>query len=161
MPNNWLLTLRKEKEMKNFSIYALVLTMLTACVTAAPIKQTASGRPEAVFRSQSVEQLTGRISRVCLERGMQVTQGKNELTCSKVLSGSDAILATLAIGNSYSSTPTQSIKFNFIKQGKDTRIYAYQWIQTQMALGQIRRHELNSGKHFNDVQNFLKSLGGV
>ena len=139
----------------------ILLVALGACQTVAPVKQTTSGRPEATFHGETVAELTSRISRHCLERGMLVSQGQNQLTCSQQLSGGDAILATMAIGNSYSTTPQRHIRFNLLKQANGVRVFAQQWIETQMAFGQMRRQELNSGKQFNDVQNFLTYLGGV
>ncbi len=75
------------------------------------------------------------------------------------MKGSDAVLAQMAIGNSYSTTPQRKIRFTIYKIENDIKVVAQEWIESQMAFGQINIQELKSNNQRNSVQNFLFSLG--
>lgn len=136
--------------------------ILTGCQTVAPIASTPSGKPEAIFTSTSAEDISGRIASACMSQGLMVFDQSNyQVLCGKTMTGGDSVMAQLLIGNSYSTTPEQKIRFAIANTGSGIRVQASQWIETQMAFGQMRRQELNGGKHFNDVQNFLYSIGGT
>jgi len=77
------------------------------------------------------------------------------------MQGGDAILAQMLIGNSYSTTPELFVKFVIFKNGATVRVQAYQWMQTQMAFGQVRKSELNGNAQFNVVLKALISIGGT
>jgi hypothetical protein len=66
----------------------------------------------------------------------------------------------MLIGNSYSTTPDQKVKFTIYQSGRNVKVSARQWIETQMAFGQMQRQELNSNNQFNDLQRMLYSIGG-
>lgn len=139
----------------------LALTVLVGCQTVQPIKQTTSGRPEATFRDATAEEVSSKISVECLDRGIMVKEAtSNVVVCGKTMEGGDAVLAQMLIGNSYSTTPEQNVRFNIIQNGNDVRVVAYQWIESQMAFGQVNRQELNGGNQFNEVQNLLYRIGG-
>jgi hypothetical protein len=134
---------------------------LAGCMTVPPIAATPSGRPEAVFDSTTGPDVAGRIATRCLDGGLVIqNQTNTQIVCSKELQGGDAIIATMAIGNSYSTTPVRNIRFNIVQIGPNVRVQAYQWVQTQMAFGQVNQMELNGGAQFNDIQQMLLNMGG-
>jgi len=90
---------------------------------------------------------------------MVIESTPNQVLCGKTLTGSDAFLAQMAIGNSYSTTPQRKIRFTIYKMGDDVKVTAQQWVETQMAFGQVQTQELKTNNQINDVQNFLLSLG--
>lgn len=65
----------------------------------------------------------------------------------------------MAVGNSYSTTPQQKIRFIAYRTGSDVKVTAQQWIEIQMAFGQVRTQELNANNQINELQNYLFSLG--
>jgi hypothetical protein len=155
----------KEKPMKRLHQVAIVIVAaaLSACATVEQPKlyQTPSGRPEAVFDNTSPSAIIGEIATGCLDHGALIQeQTGTQITCSRELQGDDAFLATLAIGNAYSTPPIQSARFTFVQIGDAVRVQVYQQLQTQFAYGQIRTLELNGPKQFNDAQNLLLRLGG-
>lgn len=145
-------------------IFTFVLStlFLTACAAQPEkIKLTQSGYPEAIFEKSSTESVKAKIIQGCDNRGAMVLESSNNsVVCSKTMSGGDAVLAQVLIGNSYSTTPEQKVRFTIYPVGKSIKVSARQWVETQMAFGQMRQQELNSNSQFNDMQFFLNSLGG-
>ena len=64
------------------------------------------------------------------------------------------------IGNSYSTTPERYVRFSIFPSNGKTRVQAYQWVETQMAFGQVNKVELNGNSQFNDVLKALVAVGG-
>lgn len=134
--------------------------VLVGCAQQPLLKQTASGKPEGVFPASTQQEVKNLVTGSCARRGLMTMEyGQNQVECSKTLSGGDAFIAQMAVGNSYSTTPEHKVRFTFIQEGSDVRVIAHQWIESQMAYGQVRRQELNQAKHTNDVQGWLSSLG--
>lgn len=71
------------------------------------------------------------------------------------------ILAQALIGNSRSTTPELKIRFGLIRSGKYIRVQATQWIETQMAFGQVQRQQLDGRKQIQSLRDALGSLGGT
>lgn len=139
----------------------LVLTVSGCATQPDRLKITASGYPEATFQSLTVADVRNGIIGACDSRGLHVVEANdNAVVCGKTMSGGEAVLAQFLIGNSYSTTPQQKIRFTIYQLGTGTKVSARQWIETQMAFGQVRAQELNSNQQFNDLQSFLYSIGG-
>ncbi len=75
------------------------------------------------------------------------------------MDGQDGVWAQMLIGNSSSTTPERKVRFILYQVGKDVRVTAQQWIETQMARGQTQRMELNENSHRNNMQQFLNFAG--
>lgn len=124
--------------------------------------RTPSGRPEVVFATRNTASIAEKITARCAVKGLLIRKtSPNEVICGGTMSGGDAMLAQLAIGNSYSTTPEQFIRFTIFIVNAQTRVQTYQWIETQTAFGQTNKLELNSGKHFNNTLKALIALGGT
>jgi hypothetical protein len=133
---------------------------LAGCAHEAPIVKTPSGFPEAFFPNSGLS-VRERISADCMSAGLFVSSAAgSEVECSKTLQGGDAILAALAIGNTYSTNPVQHVVFTVVPYEGGSRVQAHHYIETQTALGQVRRLDLNNGEQFNDLQGFLYKIGG-
>lgn len=136
---------------------------LCGCAADQPLlKKTASGYPEGVFRNQSAELVKARIIDGCSSMGILVQEASaNQVVCGKTMQGTEAAFAQMLVGNSYSTTPQRKIRFIIYQQAGDVKVTAQQWIESQMAYGQIRQQELKNTNHLNDVQQFLYSIGGM
>lgn len=75
------------------------------------------------------------------------------------MEGGDAVLAQLLVGNSYSTTPLRKVRFVAYRSGNDVKVTAQEWIQSRMAMGQVRTQELKSSNQVNSTQSFLFSMG--
>lgn len=142
----------------------LVVTVLIAlggCVAQPPlVKQTASGRPEGIFVGFTLDQARSRVIEACSTRGLSVYDSNaNSVVCGKALTGQKAVLAQMLVGNSYSTTPEDKIRFILFQSGSDVKINAEEWIETQMALGQVRREPLSNNNQQNGLQEFLFAIG--
>ncbi len=135
--------------------------VLTACAPEqALLKPTLSGYPEGIFSNSNVEAVRSKLIDGCSSRGILVQEASgNQVVCGKTMKGGDAVLAQMLVGNSYSTTPEQKIRFVIYQSGTDVRVTAQQWIESQMAFGQVRRQEMNGNNQKNDMQWFLLSLG--
>jgi len=133
--------------------------LLAGCATGNKMTKTESGRPEATITGASQEAVQAEIFSLCNRKAAAIRSSTiNEVVCTKTMEGGDAMIAQLLIGNSYSSTPTVSARFTIWKAGNDVRVSAYQWIETQMAFGQMRTQELNSAEAFNNLQRELDAI---
>jgi hypothetical protein len=120
-----------------------------------------SGRPEAIFDGQMPSAVLGKLAGLCMDRrGVVISQDSNQVVCQKELPPGDALLAQLAIGNAYSTTPVLKIRFSAAQTNGGTRIQVYEWIETQMAFGQMQTMEVSSNREFNSVEQLLMQLGG-
>ena len=145
-------------------IFAVVVACsLSACVAEQPrLTETPSGRPEVEFNTSSISNVSSRITNLCGQQGLLIQEvTAQSVTCGGEMQGGQAALASLAIGNSYSTTPRQLMRFTMYQSSGKVRVQAYQWIETQMAFGQINRLELNSNNQFNDTMRALQSIGGT
>jgi len=147
--------------MKRLVLPMLLLMLLIGCAAQQPlVKQTSSRHPEGLFRNADIENVRNKIIEACSLKGVMILEASdNQVVCGKELSGWNAVLARMAVGNSYSSTPQQKVRFVLYQSGVDTKVVAYQWLETQMAFGQVRKQELNSNNQSNDIQKLLFSLG--
>ncbi|MGD9979570.1 MAG: hypothetical protein AB7H66_03185 [Hyphomonadaceae bacterium] len=123
---------------------------------------TPSGRPEAVFAGRTVEEVQGLIASGCMDRGhMVVNSTPNQVQCQIEMGALQSALTQALIGNSYSTTPQQFVRFVITPASGNMRVQAQMWVQTQMAFGQMQTQEVNGAQQFNSVQSFLISMGGV
>lgn len=137
------------------------LLCLSSCAAQQPlVKETNSGNPEGVFAGKTVEDTKSVIIAGCSRMGSMATETDgNQVVCEKEMEGNDAILAQWIIGNSYSTDPIKKARFVMYREGANTVAVVNQWVETQMAFGQVRKIELKSNNQKNDMQNFLFSLG--
>lgn len=137
----------------------LAVTLLAACATGKKMENTASGRPEVTIPGATQEAVQAEIFGLCNSSAAAVrSSSANEVVCGKPMEGGSAIAAQLLVGNSYSTPPVAMARFTIWKTGHDVRVSAYQWVETQMAMGQMRTVELNSPQAFNALQSKLNDI---
>jgi len=152
--------------MRSLALIAMAVIGMLALSGCAPkqelIKQTASGYPEGVFQNTTTEEVVEKIISGCTAKGLMVIEtNPHQVVCEKKLKGKDAVIASLAIGNSYSTTPVAKIRFVMYRDNGNVKVVGYQWIETQFAYGQVRKLELTANHQKNDVQKFIQSLGAI
>jgi hypothetical protein len=142
------------------SLVALML-FLSGCAPQQPlIRQTASGNPEGSFSNASLEDVRNKLVSACSSGGLTVYEAStNQVICGKTMTGQEAAFAQLLIGNSYSTTPERKLRFTFYKAGDKVTVSGTQWVETQMAFGQMRRVEIDGNNQKNDLQSLLFRLG--
>ncbi|MCS7215502.1 MAG: hypothetical protein NZ826_05035 [Thermodesulfovibrio sp.] len=146
--------------MKKYFIIFSILIFLTACATEPLIKQTTSGFPEGVFRNTSLDEASSKIIQGCSNNQFSVDiLNANQIICSKVPTGKDAVIAQLLVGGDVLSPPLLKIKFILFKDNKDVKVIANQWIESQSTFGRINKVPLDANHHKNAIQKFLFSLG--
>lgn len=149
------------------SIFALLVApalvfSLSACATGgeySPVA-TASGRPEAYF-STIPDTTSSKIAAGCMNiRGTVHQSTPNMVVCEMPMGMGQQIVAQALMGNSYSTTPQEFIRFNIIPTAKGSRVQAQGWIETTMAFGQKQTTDISSGRAGSQIQQFLYGLGG-
>lgn len=139
-------------------IIAATTFALTACATGTPIN-TPSGWPEALFDTDNKPDVLDRIASGCADRGLYVTsQTRTHVMCERTMDDLGGVFAQALLGNSYSTTPQMRVRFSAFQAGEKVRVQAHPWIETQMALGQIQRADIRTGKTASDIQTFLNDL---
>lgn len=137
------------------------ILFLTGCMaTTQPLEYTSpSGKPTVTLTNVSLDEAKSKVIDRCVNVGLQITEQGNTITCWNTMEGMSAAFAQVLIGNSYSTSPTQHRQIVLTQQGDDVRLVGNRmWIQTQMALGQIKQQELNSNKQLNEFNSFLFSI---
>lgn len=97
-----------------------------------------------------------------MDAGFSVMAGDDrQVLCAKEVSGFKGVLTQLLIGNAYSTTPTDNVRFQLVPWNGGTRAQVSEWIETQMAFGQVQRVPLNNGKQTNAWLSAFYRLGGT
>jgi len=136
----------------------MMALILTACATSTPIN-TPSGWPEALFDTDNKPEVLDRIASGCADRGLYVTsQTGTHVMCERTMDDLGGVFAQALLGNSYSTTPQMKVRFSAFQTGDKVRVQAHPWVETQMALGQIQRADIRTGKTASDIQTFLNDL---
>ena len=139
-------------------IVTAIALSLTACASGTPIN-TPSGWPEALFATDNKSEVLDRIASGCADRGLYVTsQNSSHVMCERTMDDLGGVFAQAILGNSYSTTPQMKVRFSAFQSGDKVRVQAHPWVETQMALGQINRADIRSGKTASDIQTFLNDL---
>lgn len=147
--------------MRKMFLLLSISFILSACAASQPlIKPTSSGYPEGIFRNTSIDRISSKIMDGCTSNGLIIYEAtSNQVVCGKTMSGMDAVLGQLVVGNSYSTTPERKVRFSIFQQGNDVKVVAHEWMESQMAFGQIRRQPFDANHQKNSLQQFLFSLG--
>ena len=147
--------------MKNRALVAIVTLLVSACAAQQELlKPTASGYPEGIFANASVNSVRSKLIEGCSSLGVLVQEANgNQVLCGKTMEGGEAVFSQMLLGNSYSTTPQRKVRFVIYQIGPDVKVTAQQWIESQMAMGQVRQQELKDNNQNNDIQKFLFSLG--
>lgn len=150
-----------EIKMKKTILIATSIFALAGCAPQqALLKQTASGNPEGRFANTTLEEVKNKLVSTCASGGLTVYDASpNQVVCGQTMTGQEAVWAQLLIGNSYSTTPERKVRFTSYQSGQDVIVTGGQWIETQMAFGQMKRVEMNSNNQKNDLQQLLIRLG--
>ncbi len=130
------------------------------CATAPRITSTPSGKPEVEISGVSLDQVNNALITAMTGRGFLLEeQSTNSLFFTHEMSGGSAIGAQLLIGNSYSTTPKEEVRYVSATSSSGVRVIAHPSMSTQMALGQIRRHDMSQNNNwFNGIQSMLQAI---
>lgn len=143
-----------------WAIAAAVACGATSARADEPYAVTPSGRTEAVF-DLAVVATSDRIANGCGDLGWTLVSSTSTMVvCEAQMNTLQSVLATLAIGNQYSTPPKQYLRFNIAGLQSGSRVQATGWIETQMAFGQVRSEEMSSSNYHNNVMDFFRAVGG-
>ena len=121
---------------------------------------TPSGTAEALF-DKSLPDTIATLGSFCMTRGWSVTgTTSNQVTCELPMSVGQSIMGTLLIGNSYSTPPRQFVQFNAAQLGAASRVQVQNWMELQMAFGQMRRTDFSGPTFVNNAIGMLVQAGG-
>jgi hypothetical protein len=110
---------------------------------------------------ESPPAVSDKLALLCSDRSASVVeQDDRHILCQRPVTGGKGILAQAMLGNSSSTSPQLMIRFSVLKDRNVSRVQASQWIEVQMAGGQVRRTDLNGRKQQEEMSNVLASVGG-
>ena len=123
-----------------------------------PLLLTAAG----VYFAAPPSEISAILAGQCMDAMMVVADVQTtQVTCSQEIKGLRGDFAQLVYGNSYSTRPQQMIRFIIIPHGKGSRAQWSEWIETQMAGGQVRRQDIGARKRDAAIQRWLLTIGGT
>lgn len=141
--------------MKKLILLAVSAVVLAGCATEPVRKQTVSGKAEAEY-NQPLAVVKSAAVVFCNNSGGSLDQETERMVvCSREKTDGEGVMFQALIGNSYSTTPLVKIKFTFTEKDGVTKVWASQSMETQMAMGQLKKIELNGGKAVNRTQYIL------
>lgn len=118
--------------------------------------------PPEVYFPEGSPTASSKIAAMCMDAKYSVlASDDHQVVCSKQMSGFGGIMTQLVLGNAYSTTPQQSIRFQMIAWGTGTRVQFSAWAETQMPFGQIQRAPLNGRKITQELLTALYSRGAT
>lgn len=144
-----------------FVVAASVADALGGAAFARPYYVTPSGKPDAVFSAMTAEQAQGKIASYCMDHAMSVSSNSpGQVTCELKMGMMQSALSQALIGNSYSTTPREFVRFSVVAIGPDARAQGNAWVETQMAFGQMRQQVIDGDAMNNSIENVLLASGG-
>lgn len=122
---------------------------------------SADDGPVVIWFSGEPADVSDKLALQCADRNAAVVeQDDRHVLCQREVSGGRGILAQALLGNSSSTSPKFNIRFSILRDRKAVRVQASQWIELQMAMGQVRRTELTGRKQRAELENVLVGIGG-
>jgi len=149
----------KEMETKMKPMKAIVaLLALTACAGVGPVN-TPSGNPEVTIKSTDTSRIKSAIVTMYSGEGYGLaSEGQFNLVFVKQMSAGEAALYTVAMGSSYSSSPSMRIAVTVVPESSATRVFAHINVAMQGVFGQDQGTSLDHGKAGKQVQASLERL---
>jgi hypothetical protein len=121
---------------------------------------TPSGTTEAIF-DKALPDTIATLGSYCIDRGWSVTNTTtNQVTCEIPMSMGQSILGQALMGNSYSTPPRQFVQFMAAQVGPASRVQVQNWMELQMAFGQVRRTDFTGPTFHNNAMGMLINAGG-
>ncbi|WP_293778942.1 PDZ domain-containing protein [Sphingosinicella sp.] len=137
-------------------------SLADSAVALPRLAVTPSGLPEAVMRVATEEEARGKVASACMDKRMAViTNTPGQIVCEAPMNTGQQIATQLLLGNSYSTTPRQFLRVTFADVGDTVRAQAGGWVETQMAMGQMRQMPLDGDDDYNSLLGFLIEAGGT
>lgn len=137
----------------------LVAALAVMALSWPPLAAQAASRPSAMFAGQTPADVSGRLASMCIDRGHVVTDtSPYAVVCKMDINLMGSVLLQVMLGNSYSTTPEAYVRFTISAVGPDTRVQAYEWVETTMAFGQKRTMEMTNGREMQKVQALLDEM---
>ncbi|MFP3798445.1 hypothetical protein [Paraburkholderia sp. SIMBA_027] len=145
-----------------FKLALAALPVLFGCATQqALLTDTPSGHPETTFDGATLPEVQNKMIGLCSRIGAGVTEtNSNIVVCTKTVQGQQAVMAQLLLGNSYSTTPVDRLRFILDASGSSVHVTAYESIETVMPFGQVHSADLTSNSARNGLQSALDRLDG-
>lgn len=120
---------------------------------------TPSGTTEAVF-DKSLPDTIATLGSYCIDHGWSVTTTtSNQVTCEIPMSMGQSVLGQVLLGNSYSTPPRQFVQFMAAQIGPVSRVQMQNWMELQMAFGQVRRTDFTGPSFHNNAMGVLVDAG--
>lgn len=136
-----------------------ILTAAAILLMATPA--AAEDAPVVLWFTDTLQDVSDKLANLCVDRQSAVVeQDERHVLCQKEVSGAQGVLAQALLGNSYSTSPIYNVRFSLLRDGDLVRVQASQWIELQMAMGQVRRTPLNNKKQRENIVSLLIAKGG-
>lgn len=147
---------------RNTLILAALVAALCACATEPngppidPATVPASGPTQGYFKGIAFKWARAAILGGCSRDGLSVEIATDsEVVCVQEPSAAKGALAQLFVGNGESTAPLVKARFTLYQLPDRIEVTADEWVETQMASGQMRRLPIHNAA----LRRFLTSIG--
>lgn len=105
------------------------------------------GVAQAMLPGRTPAEVISTLTSACITGKYLVEESAaSSLLCSHEMTGLRAAIGQALIGNVYSTTPVEKVRFVAVAVGNDTQLQAQHWMETVMAFGQKRTVPLSGKK---------------
>lgn len=136
-------------------------TILLAAGLLAAGPAVGGSPPVVVYFAGTADDAAQSLASLCVAKGIPVIeQDSRHVQCASEVSGLSGALTQMLIGNAYSTTPLSVVRFSIVPAKGYAAVQAVQWVETQMAFGQVRRTTLDGRKQTERLRAALIAAGG-
>lgn len=133
-------------------------TIIATAMVATASPAIAGAGPVQVWFTEDAATVSDKLAILCADRNSSVVeQDDRHVVCQREES---SVLARYIYGSRGSTSPQLTIRFTLLRDGKNTRVQATQWIEVQTAFGQTRRNQLDDRKQSARLEDVLIAAGG-
>jgi hypothetical protein len=136
-------------------LIAVVIGLAGCAAQPELMKQTQSGRPEAVFHGATSAEIRNELATRCAKSGSNTSSTEYTVTCSRKNDSMRGMMAEALLGNACSNTPVERIEFSINQAGQDVFVTARGMMQIEKCFGQIETIDYNNNNFRNSVQQGL------
>ncbi len=135
------------------TLACVFITSLAGCASQpALVRDTGSGKAEATFEGVTVDEVRNNITLACAQAGKEIVTDTHSVTCSQLDKGGRGNMAQFLLGNGYSGTPYERVKFTFAATPNGVFVVADPWLEMTMGFGEKKIIPINNNAMRNELQ---------
>jgi hypothetical protein len=144
-------------------IFLFISCFAVACAPAVTRTHlTASGRPEAIFRNTTIQEVKSKlIEKMLSMQARVVSSDDNTITFSRDMEGASNFWARFLYGNAYSQGSNNVTFTLFEVAPNEIKVVCDQFMEVRAHNASLQHREnVTANSEFNSVMGFFREIGG-